>query len=81
MSEEVGQLVASKRALKIAGNQRGQRFGSKRRFAGGGDFNGDGIPDMAVGSPGSHEGGIYAGAVWVVDGRLLSEQIEPLNGR
>ena len=49
--------------------------------AAGGDFNGDGIPDMAVGSPGSHEGGIYAGAVWAVDGHLMSEQIEPLNGR
>ena len=80
-SEEVSQLVASKRALKIAGNQRGQRFGSKRRFAAGGDFNGDGIPDMAVGSPGTHEGGIYAGAVWAIDGHLLSEQIESSDGK
>ena len=54
--------------LKVPGHRRGERFGSKRRFAFGTDLDGDGAADLAVGSPGWHEGGLYAGAVWIVPG-------------
>lgn len=55
-------------AIKIGGDRHGARLGSKRRFAAAGDFDGDGLSDLAVGTPGWHEGGIYAGAVWIVSG-------------
>ena len=60
-------------ALKIGGDRYGARLGSKRRFAAGGDFDGDGLADLAIGAPGWHEGGIYAGAVWVVAGANLQQ--------
>jgi hypothetical protein len=65
--------MSNETVLKIGGDRHGARFGSKRRFAAGGDFDGDGVPDIAVGTPGWHEGGIYAGAVWVVHGTTLLE--------
>lgn len=52
--------------IKIGGDRHGARLGSKRRFAAAGDYDGDGRADIAVGTPGWHEGGIYAGAVWVL---------------
>jgi hypothetical protein len=63
--------MSGETVLKIGGDRHGARLGSKRRFAAAGDFDGDGVPDLAVGTPGWHEGGIYAGAVWVMDGAAL----------
>ena len=60
--------------IKIGGDRHGARLGSKRRFSASGDFDADGLADLAVGSPGWHEGGIYAGAVWIVFGAALREQ-------
>jgi len=52
------------------------RFGSA--VADIGDVNGDGISDIAVGAPNDDEGGIDAGAVWILmmktDGRVASQQ-------
>jgi len=61
--------------LKIGGARHGARLGSKRRFAAAGDFDEDGLADLAVGSPGWHEGGIYAGAVWIVPGSVLKDML------
>ena len=65
--------MSGETVLKIGGDRHGARLGSKRRFAAAGDFDGDGVPDLAVGTPGWHEGGIYAGAVWVMDGARLRQ--------
>ena len=37
-------------------------------LAGGGDLDGDGHPDLALGNPGEDEAGSRAGAVWVLSG-------------
>jgi len=58
-------------AIKIGGDRHGARLGSKRRFAAAGDFDGDDRADLAIGTPGWHEGGIYAGAVWTISGVSL----------
>ena len=63
--------IASDGILKIGGDRHGARFGSKRRFSAAGDFDGDGRADLAIGTPGWHEGGIYAGAVWTISGISL----------
>lgn len=43
-----------------------------------GDLDGDGVPDLAVGTPGSDDGGVGRGAVWVLflnaDGTVKREQ-------
>lgn len=43
-----------------------------------GDVNGDGVSDLVVGAPNDDEGGIDAGAVWILmmqtDGRVASQQ-------
>ena len=61
--------------VKIGAVRHGSRLGSKRRFSSGGDFDGDGIPDMAIGTPGLHEGGMFAGAVWVVSGAKIRTEM------
>lgn len=63
--------LAGEGAIKIGGDRYGARLGSKRRFAAAGDFDGDGRADLAIGTPGWHEGGIYAGAVWTISGISL----------
>jgi hypothetical protein len=63
--------IESEGIVKIGGDRHGARLGSKRRFAAAGDFDGDGQADLAIGTPGWHEGGIYAGAVWTISGRSI----------
>jgi hypothetical protein len=76
VSEGRGRVsVADPRILKIGAVRHGSRLGSKRRFSSGGDFDGDGIPDLAFGTPGLHEGGMYAGAVWVVSGANIRSNL------
>ena len=71
--EDLSELsILDAAAIKIGGDRHGARLGSKRRF-GVGHFDADGLVDLAVGTPGWHEGGIYAGAVWVVPGAELIE--------
>jgi hypothetical protein len=53
--------MSGETVLKIGGDRHGARLGSKRRFAAAGDFDGDGVPDLAVGTPGWHEGGYTRG--------------------
>jgi len=54
----------------------GDRFGAA--VAAIGDLNGDGIPDLAVGTPDSDENGPERGAIWILflraDGKVLSER-------
>tara|TARA_B100001250_G_scaffold183445_1_gene157870 strand:+ start:1073 stop:2659 length:1587 start_codon:yes stop_codon:yes gene_type:complete len=59
-----------KNALKIGGDRHGAQLGSKRRFSVG-LFDNDAIPDLAVGTPGLHEGGVFAGALWIISGNLI----------
>jgi len=63
--------VAASPILKIGADHHGARLGSKRRFSNGGDFDLDGINDLVLGTPGLHEGGIFAGAVWLIPGSLI----------
>ena len=67
--------------LKIGGDRHGARLGSKRRFAAAGDHDGDGLSDLALGTPGWHEGGIYAGAAWIVPGAAVRELVRAADAR
>jgi hypothetical protein len=70
-------VMAAAAAFKISGTRRGGRLGSKRRFAFGADIDGQGRADLAVGAPGWHEGGLFAGAVWVVPGERIAARLRP----
>lgn len=48
-------------AFKIGADRNGARMGSKRRFAAGGDFDGDGLSDLAVEHPAGTKGGFMRG--------------------
>ncbi len=52
--------------LEVEGAAAGDGFGYG--LAGVGDWNGDGVPDLAVGAWGNDSGGTDAGAAYVVDG-------------
>jgi hypothetical protein len=54
-------------AARIAGSRTSARFGEAITS---GDFNGDGIGDLAIGAPGNSGGGINAGALHVFLGPL-----------
>ncbi|MBU0510064.1 FG-GAP repeat protein [bacterium] len=56
-------LLAEKPVLTIRGVEEGDLFGWT--LSGGGDWNGDGIPDLAVGAPNSTAGGSPPGKVYV----------------
>lgn len=61
-----GTLNGSDADCRFVGEGNGDRAGWATQ--GGFDFNGDGYPDVAVGSPGNDDGGSNAGAVYVVRG-------------
>ena len=54
----------------IEGRQGADGFGSNVQM---GDFDGDGVDDVAVGAPGDNTLGADAGTVWVVRGAVAPE--------
>ncbi len=66
--------------LSLVGTQAGENFGFS--VAGGGDVDGDGIPDFAVGAPErDNAGNLSTGAAWIFrgsDGAMLYEVIGTL---
>ena len=56
-------LLAEQPILTITGPSEGELFGAT--LSGGGDWNGDGLPDLAVGAPNNPAGGSPPGKVYV----------------
>lgn len=56
-------LLADQPVLTIAGPTEGELFGAT--LSGGGDWNGDGVPDLAVGAPNNPASGSPAGKVYL----------------
>ena len=61
--------------LGIFGPHSGDAFGGQ--LAGPGDLNGDGYDDLAIGAAGDDAGGDDAGAVYIVQGRLIVNEEMP----
>ncbi len=53
--------MTDENVLKIGGDRHGARFALKRRFSVGGDLDGDGVSDLAMGKPGCTTGVICGG--------------------
>ncbi len=80
-----GRVRAQRKISALSGQFAGplnelDRFGSSVTQMG--DFNGDGVPDIAVGAPGDNNFGINAGAFWLLtlnpDGSVTSQVKNPL---
>ena len=56
------------KGFTIQGAAAGDLLGSS--VSGGGDVNGDGLDDLIIGATGNQDGGLYAGAAYVIYGKL-----------
>lgn len=69
-------LLDGTRGFSISGEANGDQFGAS---LGTGDFNGDGIGDLAIGAPGADPEGSNRGAVYIIHGRAAVTASLPLS--
>ncbi len=71
VGEVTGEISLSDADLILTGESANDQAGAE--VDGIGDFDGDGVPDLLVGAGGDDDGGVNAGAAYVVSGALRGE--------